>query len=76
MFLLYRMTYSSFMYASCENRWDLMYGFTSFDKAFKYIQTLSPKVKKIHSSKYTKNHEYVDEESRTQYRIEELTVKE
>lgn len=70
-FIIERMTYSSFLYLYHENSdaaWDTLGECSTFNKAFKYIQTLSPKVHK--DGKYSK-YEYIDDSTRefTRYRI-------
>lgn len=69
--IIERMTYSSFLYLYSENSdaaWDILGACSTLNKAFKHIQTLSPKVHK--DGKHSK-YEYIDDSTRefTRYRI-------
>lgn len=75
-YIIERMTYSSFLYLYHENSdaaWDTLGECSTFNKAFKYIQTLSPKVHK--ADKYSK-YEYIDDSTRefTRYRIKPVSM--
>lgn len=75
-YIVEMMSYSSFLYIYPENSdgaWDILGAFSTFDKAFKRIQTLSPLVHK--SSIYSK-YEYIDDSCRefTHYRIKKIIV--
>lgn len=75
-YLIERMTYSSFLYLYHENSdaaWDTLGECSTFNKAFKYIQTLSPKVHK--DGKHSK-YEYIDDSTRefTRYRIKPVPM--
>ena len=75
-YVIERMTYSSFLYLYHENSdaaWDTLGACPTFNEAFKHIQTLSPKVHK--ENKYSK-YEYIDDSTRefTRYRIKRVPM--
>lgn len=76
-YIVETMSYSSFLYIYPENSdgaWDILGAFSTLDRAFKYIQTISPLVHK--SSRYSK-YEYIDDSRRefTRYRIKKVKLK-
>ena len=75
-YIVERMSYSSFLYIYPENSdgaWDILGAFSTFDRAFKHIQSISPLVHK--SSKYSR-YEYIDDSCRefTCYRIKKVKL--